>query len=97
MNLLDVALREIEPVRSPKISLKLKDFPPKKKKLKDKQEKKKKKSKLELRKRTWWPKISLELKDFPPNKKRLKTLPQIYLLLLLFVVKFEAKRWVKGV
>ena len=31
MNLLDVALREIEPVRSPKISLKLKDFPPKKK------------------------------------------------------------------
>ena len=49
MNLLDVALREIEPVRSPKISLKLKDFPPKKK-LKDK----KKKSKLELRKRTWW-------------------------------------------
>ena len=30
MNLLDVALREIEPVRSPKISLKLKDFPPKK-------------------------------------------------------------------
>ena len=44
MNLLDVALREIEPVRSPKISLKLKDFPPKKK-LKGK-----KKSKLELRK-----------------------------------------------
>ena len=32
MNLLDVALREIEPVRSPKISLKLKEFPPKKKK-----------------------------------------------------------------
>ena len=96
MNLLDVALREIEPVRSPKISLKLKDFPPKKKKnLKDKQ--KKKKSKLELRKRTWWPKISVELKDFPPNKKRLKSLPQIYLLLLLFVVKSEAKRWVKGV
>ena len=31
MNLLDVALREIEPVLSPKISLKLKDFPPKKK------------------------------------------------------------------
>ena len=58
MNLLDVALREIEPVRSPKISLKLKEFPPKKKKkLKDKQKKKKKKkkkskSKLELRKRT---------------------------------------------
>ena len=51
MNLLDVALRKIESVQSPKISLKLKDFPPKKK-LKDK--KKKKKSKLELRKRTWW-------------------------------------------
>ena len=50
MNLLDVALRKIESVQSPKISLKLKDFPPKKK-LKDK---KKKKSKLELRKRTWW-------------------------------------------
>ena len=49
MNLLDVALRKIESVQSPKISLKLKDFPPKKK-LKDK----KKKSKLELRKRTWW-------------------------------------------
>ena len=32
MNLLDVALREIEPVRSPKISLKLKDFLQKKKK-----------------------------------------------------------------
>ena len=46
MNLLDVALREIEPVRSPKISLKLKDFPPKKK-LKDQ---KKKKLELELRK-----------------------------------------------
>jgi len=26
-----------------------------------------------------------------------KSLPQIYLLLLLFVVKSEAKRWVKGV
>ena len=51
MNLLDVALREIEPVRSPKISLKLKDFPPKKK---IERPKKKKKSKLELRKRTWW-------------------------------------------
>ena len=49
MNLLDVALRKIESVQSPTISLKLKDFPPKKK-LKDK----KKKSKLELRKRTWW-------------------------------------------
>ena len=33
MNLLDVALREIEPVWSPKISLKLKDFPQKKKKI----------------------------------------------------------------
>ena len=96
MNLLDVALREIEPVRSPKISLKLKDFPPKKKKI-WKTNRKKKKSKLELRKRTWWPKISLELKDFPPNKKRFKILPQIYLLLLLFVVKSEAKRWVEGV
>ena len=96
MNLLDVALREIEPVRSPKISLKLKDFPPKKKKI-WKKNIKKKKSKLELRKRTWWPKISLELKDFPPNKKMLKSLPQIYLLLLLFVVKSKAKRWVKGV
>ena len=32
MNLLDVALREIELVWSPKISLKLKDFPQKKKK-----------------------------------------------------------------
>ena len=42
MNLLDVALREIEPVRSPKISLKLKDFP----------QKKKKKLELELRKQT---------------------------------------------
>ena len=96
MNLLDVALREIEPVRSPKICLKLKDFPPKKKI----ERQKKKKSKLELRKRTWWPKISLKLKDFPPNKKRLKSLPQIYLLLLLlllFVVKSKAKRWVKGV
>ena len=31
MNLLDVALRKIESVQSPKISLKLKDFPPKKK------------------------------------------------------------------
>ena len=31
MNLLDVALREIELIRSPKISLKLKDFPLKKK------------------------------------------------------------------
>ena len=38
MNLLDVALREIEPVRSPKISLKLKDFP-QKKKLEDKKKK----------------------------------------------------------
>ena len=28
MNLLDVALRKIESVQSPKISLKLKDFPP---------------------------------------------------------------------
>ena len=90
---MDVALREIESVQSPKISLKLKDFPPKKKI----ERQKKKKSKLELRKRTWWPKISLELKDFPPNKKMLKSLPQIYLLLLLFVVKSEAKRWVKGV
>ena len=50
MNLLDVALRKIESVQSPKISLKLKDFPPKKE-LKDK---KKKESQLELRKRTWW-------------------------------------------
>ena len=33
MNLLDVALRKIESVQSPKISLKLKDFPPKKKKI----------------------------------------------------------------
>ena len=49
MNLLDVALRKIESVQSPKISLKFKDFPPKKK-LKDK----KKKSKLELKKGTWW-------------------------------------------
>ena len=31
MNLLDVALRKIESVQSPKINLKLKDFPPKKK------------------------------------------------------------------
>ena len=38
MNLLDVALRKIESVQSPKISLKLKDFPPKKK-LKDKKKK----------------------------------------------------------
>ena len=30
MNLLDVALRKIESVQSPKISLKFKDFPPKK-------------------------------------------------------------------
>ena len=53
MNLLDVALREIEPVRSPKISLKLKDFPPKKFFfLNKKKKKKKKKSKLELKKRT---------------------------------------------
>ena len=50
MNLLDVALRKIESVQSPKISLKLKDFPPKKKI----ERQKKKKSKLELRKRTWW-------------------------------------------
>ena len=40
MNLLDVALRKIESVQSPKISLKLKDFPPKKKNLKDKKKKK---------------------------------------------------------
>ena len=52
MNLLDVALRKIESVQSPKISLKLKDFPPKKKNLKDK--KKKKNQELELRKQTWW-------------------------------------------
>ena len=51
MNLLDVALREIEPVRSPKIILKFKDLPPKKKFL-NKQKKKKKKSELELKKRT---------------------------------------------
>ena len=38
MNLLDVALRKIESVQSPKISLKLKDFPPKRK-LKDKKKK----------------------------------------------------------
>ena len=38
MNLLDVALRKIESIQSPKISLKLKDFPPKKK-LKDKKKK----------------------------------------------------------
>ena len=38
MNLLDVALRKIESVQFPKISLKLKDFPPKKK-LKDKKKK----------------------------------------------------------
>ena len=47
MNLLDVALRKIESVQSPKISLKLKDFLPKKKKF---ERQKKKKSKLELRK-----------------------------------------------
>ena len=37
----------------PKISLKLKDFPPKKN-LKDKKKKKKKKSELELRNQTRW-------------------------------------------
>ena len=49
MNLLDVALREIEPVRSPKISLKLKDFPPKKKKIL-KTNRKKKKIKVRVKK-----------------------------------------------
>ena len=73
-----------------------------KKKFERQKKKKKKKSELELRKQTcsMWPKISLKLKYFPPKKKkkRLKSLPQIYLLLLLlFIVKSEAKRWVKGV
>ena len=49
MNLLDVALREIEPVRSPKISLKLKDFPPKKNFF-ERQKKKKKKIRVRVKK-----------------------------------------------